>query len=44
MLGSDSLDQPHPHVYFSKIGQEQSSLLVRGMQGSDLDWRENWRM
>ena len=34
-LCSDSLDQHHPYVYFSQIGQEQSSLLVPRMQGSD---------
>ena len=38
-LGSDSRDQPHSHVYFSQIGQEQSSLLVPLMRGSGLyEW------
>ena len=30
------LDQPHPHVYFYQIGQEQSSQLVPRMRGSDI--------
>ena len=38
-LGFDSLDQPHQHVYFSQIGQEQSFLLVPRMRGLDIyEW------
>ena len=38
-LPSCCLLQPHPHVYFSQFGQEQSSLLVPSMWGSDFyEW------